>query len=106
MRARAPNPESSRADQPNNTDQTFDGLLPAAIDGYDLLAAVTHLAGDGESRLAIDPLLLARKRSRSRPPCSRRGSAGQFPVALLGVLMTVAVHAVDARPVALVLEAS
>ena len=61
LRSRAPKPESSRANQPNNTDLKFGGLLPSAINGGDLLALVPELAADGEPRLAIDPLLLARK---------------------------------------------
>ena len=65
---------------------------------------MAELGTDGEPCLAIDPLLLARQLSRSRSTCSRGGPAGQFPVALLGILMAVAVHPVDARPVALALE--
>ncbi len=65
---------------------------------------MTQLVADGEASLTIDGLLLVRELLSGRPALRRTCPAGQLPIALLRILMTVTVNMMDAGGRALRLE--
>lgn len=75
---------------------------PSQVHGSDLLAPVTHLMADGDTRLVIDDFLLARELLQGRPTVRRAFPAGQFLVARLGVEMPVSVKGMNSDPLTLV----
>ncbi len=65
---------------------------------------MTQFSANGEPRFAVDRALLGGKRLRARATCRGCFPSGQFEITCLRIRMPMAVHPMDARALALMLE--